>query len=194
MASSSDLGELRRLKCDENILIVWLSCTSEIVSGTPAPNGHRKPSLLMDQNIETPLYAQFRMRGFDAVSVRDLRDLVGAPDQTIFDYAIGHNRVIVTHDKDFADPRMLDLVRSPGTVIFPGWRKPKQPDVAEEPFEPVLSHFLTYMIPKIRDWNGWLVYYSAKGHFMTCRFEAPPKHNGDRPRPIAYVSRARYAL
>lgn len=56
---------------------------------------------VVDAQLPPALARFMAARGHDAVHVLD-RDLLGATDGAIWDYAVAHDAVIVTKDEDFA--------------------------------------------------------------------------------------------
>ena len=56
--------------------------------------------LYMDENLSPEIANQLRLRGVDAISVRDL-DLLGDSDQNHLVRALEMERVLVTSDADF---------------------------------------------------------------------------------------------
>lgn len=57
-------------------------------------------SLYLDENLSPRITNQLKLRGIDAVSVRDLGTL-GDPDNTHLERATQQDRVLVTSDVDF---------------------------------------------------------------------------------------------
>ena len=57
-------------------------------------------SLYLDENLSPRITTQLKLRGIDAVSVRDLGSL-GDPDNTHLERATQQGRVLVTSDVDF---------------------------------------------------------------------------------------------
>ena len=57
---------------------------------------------LVDANLSYRVAMLLRAAGHDAIAVRDV-GLQDEPDDTILDFAIGEDRVIVSNDSDFGD-------------------------------------------------------------------------------------------
>lgn len=68
---------------------------------TQVENGHVR--LYVDENLSPRIAEQFRRRGIDAVSARDI-DTLGASDGDHMARAAAMDRVLVTSDADFLGP------------------------------------------------------------------------------------------
>ena len=57
---------------------------------------------LTDENVSTSLVMALRKNGFDTKDIKEQK-LFGASDKEILKMAFRENRVVITHDKDFAN-------------------------------------------------------------------------------------------
>ncbi len=71
--------------------------------------------LLLDQNLRTETLHFLRSLGLDVTSTREL-GMSAATDQEIAQYAISHNRIVVTFDHDFGDIRDFPVGSNPGVI------------------------------------------------------------------------------
>jgi len=58
-----------------------------------------KPRLLADENIPRTVIVTLRGKGYDTVSVYELRP--GMRDEDVVELAVKERRIIITFDKDF---------------------------------------------------------------------------------------------
>ncbi len=58
-----------------------------------------KPRLLADENIPRTVITQLRRKGYDIISVWELKP--GISDEEVIELAIRESRIIITFDKDF---------------------------------------------------------------------------------------------
>ena len=54
----------------------------------------------LDENVDPAIAVGLRRRGVDATTSWDAQ-LIGADDKDHLDFALGDNRVVITHDDDF---------------------------------------------------------------------------------------------
>ena len=71
--------------------------------------------LLLDMNLTPEWVDVLTEAGYDTVHWRSVGD-PRAPDETIWDYAIEHELVIVTHDLDFGERLALTNAVAPSVV------------------------------------------------------------------------------
>lgn len=79
--------------------------------------------LKLDENLGLWVVARLRDAGHDVMSVADQR-LTGATDERLFDVCRSEQRVMVTLDLDFGDPRRFDTTGTAGVVVL---RVPSRP-------------------------------------------------------------------
>ena len=74
-------------------------------------------NFLTDENIATSVVHALRNAGFD---VRDIKEekLQGIPDKEIVDLALREKRVIITHDKDYAELIMVSKKENEGVILI----------------------------------------------------------------------------
>lgn len=73
--------------------------------------------LLADENVSRGVVSALRRAGFDVVDLKQKR-YSGLADQDILALAAREGRVIVTHDKDFADPGLFLSRKHPGVLLL----------------------------------------------------------------------------
>jgi predicted nuclease of predicted toxin-antitoxin system len=76
----------------------------------------------LDENLSPQLTRLFQECGHDAVCANDV-GMGGQNDAMIREYALQHDRILVTLDADFADLMRYPVAGTPGIV----WLKLKQP-------------------------------------------------------------------
>ncbi|MBM3211545.1 hypothetical protein FJZ33_04940 [Candidatus Poribacteria bacterium] len=69
--------------------------------------------LLLDQNLRIETLQFLRDMGLDVISTREL-GMDNATDQEIAEFAITHDRIVVTFDHDFGDIRDFPVGSNPG--------------------------------------------------------------------------------
>ena len=78
--------------------------------------------LLLDENVSARIAEQLRARGHDAIALTEIDDMRGRSDGVVLDWALGHDRAVVTYDADFivlqqerlgAGARVADLILIP---------------------------------------------------------------------------------
>ncbi len=74
-----------------------------------------KPRLLADENIPRTVIIVLRKRGYDVVSVWELRP--GMSDEEVVELAIKELRIIITFDKDFGRIALLKP-GVPGVILL----------------------------------------------------------------------------
>ncbi len=84
---------------------------------------------LADENVAPEVITALVKRGFDIIAVRD--ESPGAPDTAIVEWAIKEQRIILTHDGDFADLRRFPPQEHSG-VIFLRLRNQHPPAVLSQ--------------------------------------------------------------
>lgn len=85
--------------------------------------------LLADEMVARSVIAALRRAGFDVLDLKQT-GRAGLSDPEVLALAARQRRVVVTHDKDFADPALYVGRKHPGVVLlrFP---RPKPEVVAE---------------------------------------------------------------
>ena len=72
--------------------------------------------LFLDQNIRVEVKAALSTEGLDTVHASEVQ-LQRALDSEIFQYACDNNRILVTRDADFGDPKFFSLPEHhPGVI------------------------------------------------------------------------------
>ncbi|MCB0990219.1 MAG: DUF5615 family PIN-like protein [Acidimicrobiales bacterium] len=72
---------------------------------------------LLDANLSPKVASSLTEVGFEASHVAD-HDLLTAPDERIFDYAVAHQLTVITADTDFAMLLALRRASSPSVVLL----------------------------------------------------------------------------
>ena len=73
--------------------------------------------ILADQCVNKDVIVALKREGFNIITVFDVK-LGGADDETIFNYAVNNNRVLLTFDKDFGNILRFNINNSPGVAII----------------------------------------------------------------------------
>lgn len=85
--------------------------------------------LLADENVAQSVVRTLRRAGFDVLDMKQTGP-TGLSDREVLALAIRQRRVVVTHDKDFADPSLYVGKRHPGVVLL---RFPRpRPEIVSE--------------------------------------------------------------
>ncbi|HEX4952726.1 MAG TPA: DUF5615 family PIN-like protein [Thermoanaerobaculia bacterium] len=71
---------------------------------------------LADENVEAPVVASLRAKGFDVVLASER--LSGSPDPWVLSLATSDQRVLITNDKDFAELTFLRGHAAIGIVLL----------------------------------------------------------------------------
>lgn len=71
---------------------------------------------LTDENIAISVVKDLRKAGFDVKDIKE-EDLYGTSDNEILKIAINENRIVITHDKDFANTLYSSIVHK-GIILL----------------------------------------------------------------------------
>src|SRR3989344_1273193 len=71
---------------------------------------------LTDENIATSVVHALRNAEFDVKDIKEER-LQGTSDEEILDLALREKRIIITHDKDYAELIMISKKESEGVIL-----------------------------------------------------------------------------
>ena len=72
---------------------------------------------LADENIATSVVSDLRKAGFDTKDIKE-ENLRGASDKIILNIASAEDRIIITHDKDFANILSYDKIKHKGIILI----------------------------------------------------------------------------
>ena len=72
---------------------------------------------LTDENIASSLIKEIRRKGYDVKDIKEEK-LFGASDDEILKMANKENRIILTHDKDFANLLNFPLTSHKGVILL----------------------------------------------------------------------------
>ena len=72
---------------------------------------------LTDENISPSLVKALRSKKFDVKDIKE-ESLFGTKDTEILKLAYEENRVVITHDKDFANLLSYSLIKHKGVILL----------------------------------------------------------------------------
>lgn len=101
--------------------------------------GRGKICFLADENIAPKVVLALRSRGYDVADVKELR-LSGLTDQKVLQLANRQQRVVLTHDRDFAHALFQPPFHHSGIVII---------RLANQTPGPVAEQLLAILQPRI---------------------------------------------
>jgi predicted nuclease of predicted toxin-antitoxin system len=78
----------------------------------------KRSQFLLDENVHPDAFDVLRKHGLNVTSISERR-LSGRSDESIWEFARKHDRIIFTSDRDFLNERRFPLVQSPGVVVVP---------------------------------------------------------------------------
>ena len=96
---------------------------------------------LTDENIAVSLVKAIRKKGYDVKDVKEER-LFGTEDNEIINIANKENRIILTHDKDFANLLNFPLTSHKGVILL---------RFANQSPNNVINHFIALLDSKLKD-------------------------------------------
>jgi len=96
---------------------------------------------LTDENIAASLIKAIRKRGYDVKDIKEER-LFGIEDNKILKIASKENRIVLTHDKDFANLLNFPLTSHKGVMLLRF--------VNQSPNN-AISHFMSLLDSKLKD-------------------------------------------
>ena len=72
---------------------------------------------LTDENISTSLVKALRSKGYNIKDIKE-QNLFGIDDKEVLKLAFRENRVVITHDKDFANLLNYSLIKHKGVILL----------------------------------------------------------------------------
>ena len=100
---------------------------------------------LTDENVSPPLIKAVRHEGYNVKDIKEER-LFGISDKEVLRLAFKENRVVVTHDKDFANLLKYPSIKHKGVILLRF--KDQSPINATKLFIPILRELKENKIKK----------------------------------------------
>jgi len=115
--------------------------------------------LLLDENVSSKVAEQLRARGHDAIALTEIDELRGRSDGAVLDWALGHDRVVVTYDTDFISlqqERVAADVPAADLILIPKGRFP----IGDRGFGALVKALSAVLEPSVPSAGGRLLWLS----------------------------------
>ncbi len=118
--------------------------------------------LLLDENVSSKIAEQLRARGHDAIALTEIDELRGKSDGVVLDWALRHDRGVVTYDTDLISlqqERLVAELPAAGLILIPKGRFP----IGDRGFGPLVKALSTVLSASGPSARGRLLWLSEAG-------------------------------